>query len=80
MDIYRERAYLVSYLSKQYPSHLAIDSDEPDWTVVCIHTPNSQMGWHTSKADMDLFKHLTVADNDYDGHTTEDKYTRLSDL
>jgi hypothetical protein len=77
---YRERSQLVSVLSRLYPSHTCTDDNEPDWLVVCIHTPNGQAGWHISVRDRGLFKHLKNEPNHYDGHTTEEKYRRLAAL
>lgn len=75
---YRERAQLVAALSLFYPSHTCTDDDEPDWMVVCVHTPEGQCGWHISQRDRDLFRHLDNQPNHYDGHSTDEKYSRLA--
>jgi hypothetical protein len=82
MDIYRERAYLTSYLSKRFPSYLCYsDPDEPNWAVLYVDTPEGQLSWHINPDDMDLFSHLSVRKfAQWDGHTTEEKYERLSEL
>lgn len=74
---YQERAQLVAALTKVYPSHTATDDNEPDWMIVCIHTPNGQAGWHISARDKNMFKHLKSEPNHYDGHTGKEKYRRL---
>lgn len=80
MDIYRERAYLVAHLARLYDAHWAVDPDEPDWPVICIHGPGGQMCWHIAQADVELFPDsLKVKPNDWDGHTTAEKYKRLAD-
>lgn len=81
-DIYRERAFLTSYLSKQFPSRLSYsDPNEPDWAVLYVYTPEGQLSWHISPDDMDLFEHLAIVSGvEWDGHTTEEKYERLSRL
>lgn len=82
MDIYRERAYLTSELSKRYPSRLSYsDPDEPDWAVLYVYTEAGQLSWHISPDDMDLFGHLEIVPGvKWDGHTTEEKYERLASL
>lgn len=88
---YHERNQLVACLSKLFPAHLSRhpDSDsswEDDWRwIVCIHPPGDlntpkQMSWHIHDSEKDLFKHLALEANDWDGHTTEEKYQRLLDL
>lgn len=83
---YSERDKLVQTLSKFYPSHLARhpDSDttwENDWRwIVCIHAPCGQLSWHIHDSERPMFAHLQVKSNDWDGHSTEEKYQRLSRL
>lgn len=83
---YRERNQLVAFLSKLYPSHLAehpIEDEnwEKDWrTIICIHSPAGQLTWHIHDSEADLFFHLGDGHNHWDGHTTEEKYKRLSFL
>ena len=78
---YRERAHLVAFLARVYPSVIGTDPAEPDWPVVYVKTPEGQMSWHISRDDMDLFGH--VPDGGcvtWDGLTTEQKYERLRAL
>lgn len=83
---YRERARLVAHLAAQYPAVITYaDQDEPDWPIVYVDTPAGQLSWHLSKADLDLFPHVsTVGHHDpraeWDGHTAEQKYERLAQL
>lgn len=80
---YWERNQLVRFLSTQYPSYLMRhpDSDEKwenDWRwIVCINTVVGQMTWHIHDSELDNFKHLEIKENDWDGHSTEEKYQRL---
>lgn len=81
---YRERDMLVCALSKIWPSHLAYDDqvgwdDEWRW-VVCVHSPQGQLTWHIRKSELPWFGHLNHAANHWDGHTTPEKYERLSRL
>lgn len=39
-----------------------------------------QVSWHIHDSEMYLFKHLPVMSNDWDGHSTEEKYERLKRL
>lgn len=80
---YRERNQLVAFLSKLYPSHRARHpaSDETwenDWRwIICIHSPFGQLSWHIHDSDLPMFEHLETNLNDWDGHSTEEKYRRL---
>lgn len=89
---YDERNNLVAFLSRLYPSHLAKHPEEDktwenDWRwIVCVHSPAGQMTWHIHDTHLEKFAHL--ADNalergnlnDWDGHTTAEKYERLKKL
>lgn len=50
-----------------YPCGIRIDPEEPKWPVVFIELPVGQVSWH-------LPEHKET----YDGHTTEEKYRRIS--
>lgn len=92
-DAYRERNQLVAALSRIFPAHLARHPDEDtawddDWRwIVCVHintgmekrfeTVQSQATWHIHDSEINLFPHLDEAPNDWDGHSTEEKYNRL---
>lgn len=76
-NAYRERAQLVAFLSRLFPSHWTVDPSSPSWPVVCIHSPEGQMCWHIAPEDSDLFR-LPDGPAHYDGHSTEEKYLRLS--
>jgi len=86
VDLYRERAHLLAYLSAEYVSRMAVnDSDAPGWTVLYIHTPQGQMAWHIHSDDLDLFDHVLYAELEdtlvqWDGHDTIEKYKRLHSL
>ena len=81
-QVYNERDRLVALISSIYPSHLAIDegSEEGFKYVVYIQTPEGQLSWHIADEELVLFGHLKVKDNDWDGHTTEEKYDRIQHL
>lgn len=81
--VYRERARLVAHLSSLYPAVIGVDEDEPDWPVVHVRSPQGQLSWHISRADLDLFPHLRpapAAEISWDGHDTAEKYERLHRL
>ena len=82
--VYRERDQVVAALSKVFPSHLARHEGEWDdeWrNIVCIHLPAGQARWHIHDAELPLVAHLKVIEpDDWDGHSTREKYNRLHDL
>lgn len=49
-----------------YPCGIKIDVDEPKWPVCYIELPVGQVSWH-------LPEHI----EDFDGHSTEEKYQRI---
>jgi hypothetical protein len=83
---YSERNKLVCALSKLWPSHLAKHpptdiSWDPNWTyIVIIESPVGQLSWHIMDRELPMFSHLEHGYNNWDGHTTEQKYERLADL
>ena len=80
---YSERNQLVALLSKLWPSYLAQHPFEdkawdPEWrTIVFINAPMGQLSWHLHTSDLPLFEHLEHGTNNWDGHTTEEKYARI---
>lgn len=84
-EVYRERARLIAYLARVYPSvlHLHRVGGE-DWPVIYIDTPRGQLSWHLSASDLDLFPDtpwLAARHSPpWDGHTTHEKYLRLEKL
>jgi len=84
---YHERNQLVAFLTTCYGAHLMrhpeTDPWDEDWRwIVCVHTPQGQMTWHIHDSELGLFDHLpsSQTQNDWDGHTTEQKYLRLQAL
>lgn len=83
---YHERNLLVSALSKLFPSHLMLHPEDdsgwdPEWlNIVCIDGPSGQMTWHIHSSELPEFDHLDVQPNNWDGHSTEEKYKRLEKL
>jgi len=82
---YAERNKLVCALSKIWPSHLAAHGGAEPWDsqwiyIVCIHSPVGQLTWHIHNSEFSKFEHLKLESNHWDGHTTEEKYTRLASL
>lgn len=86
---YKERNALVCALSKLWPSHFGIHEGPADWdpqwrNVICIHAPApaGQLTWHIHDRELPAFSHLLTVErvNDWDGHSTEEKYARLARL
>lgn len=81
---YSERAALVSFVSKLYDSYLSVDKENIGTefsNVVYINSPKGQLSWHIKDSDLHLFSHLNVREeNNWDGHSTEEKYKRLDEI
>jgi hypothetical protein len=81
---YTERNKLVAALSKLYPASLGKhDANDLSWdrdwlNIVFIHTPHGQLSWHLHDSDVPMFSHLEPGTEAWDGHTTDEKYARLS--
>jgi hypothetical protein len=63
-----------------YKAGIATDLDgHPHYThVVYIDLPTGQVSWHIGDNDMHLITTLPVYNGVWDGHTTDEKYQRLS--
>lgn len=81
-EVYNERDRLVALISSIYPSYIAIDESAEDGfkNVVYIDSPKGQLSWHIADKEVELFSHLSVKDNNWDGHTTEEKYERIAEI
>lgn len=81
-NAYHERNILVCALTKLFPAYLARHSDEEEWEddwrwIVYIDLPTGQVSWHIHDSERNLFDHLEIKENKWDGHNTERKYERL---
>lgn len=90
---YTERNRLVAALARLLP---ATDSDsyawlaehdpddagwDPEWrTIVFIQGPTGQLSWHLHDSDVALFNGLPRGNNQWDGHSTPEKYERVARL
>lgn len=86
-EAYHERNMCVAALSKVWPAHLMRHQESDtrwsdDWRwIVCIDVPTGQCAWHIHDKELVLFDHLERHEaNDWDGHTTAEKYARLARL
>ncbi len=81
---YSERNKLVSLISKIFPSSLGRHEDSDtswndDWRwIVYVNIPTGQCSWHIHDDDLPMFSHLKRENVKWDGHTTEEKYDRIS--
>ena len=79
---YTERNRLVAFLSNIYPSGVkktAIPGWDEAWhNCVYIDLPVGQASWHYHNDEAHLFAHLPPYESEWDGHTTEEKYERIS--
>lgn len=78
---YLERNQLVALLASIYPSGIkrtAIEGWHEDWHgCVYIDFPWGQASWHYHESQADLFSHLPPYEGQWDGHSTEAKYTAI---
>lgn len=87
--VYAERDRLVAALSKLFPASLGRHPQEEPWEddwrwIVFIDLPTGQVSWHMHDSELPWFAHLLPPneppERKWDGHTTEEKYERLSKL
>lgn len=90
-NAYRERNALVAAYAR---AAIALgwqayrskhDTKDPDWDpewldIIYIETPLGQLSWHIHASECLDFDFLELRENAWDGHTTEIKYVRLSQL
>ena len=81
---YEERNRVVAALARLFPSGIT-KTDIPGWDAewhgcVYIDTPVGQLSWHFHDSQAHLFDGLPSYEGKWDGHTTEEKYERLSNL
>lgn len=81
---YHERNQVVAALASAFPSGIArtaIPGWDEEWHgCVYIDLPTGQASWHYHDREAHLFAHLPPYTKEWDGHTTEEKYERLSRL
>ena len=79
---YTERNRLVAFIASIYPSGVkktAIPGWDEAWhNCVYIDLPVGQASWHYHNDEAHLFAHLPPYESKWDGHTTEEKYERIS--
>lgn len=81
--VYRERNLLAQLAARLaqvagLQVYLCEDADEPEWPVLYIELPTGQVSWHISPDDF-LWPDLPLRrPNTWDGHTTEEKYSRVA--
>jgi len=79
---YTERNRLVALLASLFPSGIkktAIPGWDKAWHgCVYIDLPVGQASWHYHDSETHLFAHLPPYEKEWDGHSTEEKYERIS--
>ena len=79
---YTERNRLVAFIASIYPSGVkktAIPGWDEAWhNCVYIDLSVGQASWHYHNDEAHLFAHFPPYESEWDGHTTEEKYERLS--
>ena len=88
-DAYLERNLVVCALSKLFPAWLGKHDleQDPNWykewvNIVYIQLPTGQVSWHFHEDLLPMFENHLEYDpyEKWDGHTTAEKYERLSNL
>lgn len=81
---YAERNKLVAWLASIFPSTMCetdIEGWDPEWHwCIYIDTPAGQLSWHIRESELIGFAHVKRAETEWDGHTTDEKYQRVSML
>lgn len=83
-SVYRERAQCVALIASMaltmgHKAGVVWDTFANAWHIVYVDLPTGQVSWHFSEADAGLFAHLPTYDGVWDGHSTEEKYMRVSE-
>lgn len=83
-NAYLERNRLVAVLASLYPSgtkRTDIPGWDPEWhNCVYVDIPGcGQVSWHYHDNDAFLFDCLPAYEGGWDGHTTDEKYEKLSE-
>lgn len=81
---YTERNMMVAALAHLFPAGLK-QTDIPGWdeewhNCVFIDTPAGQLSWHYHDMEASLFADLPPYWGEWDGHSTPEKYARLTRL
>lgn len=79
---YDERSRLVAALARLFPSGVQRteigDAGGESHGCVYIDLPTGQASWHFQGDQAKYFRDLPPYEGEWDGHTTEQKYERLS--
>lgn len=85
--VYRERAQLLALLATHHPAAIypAPDVTEPPgWTILRLRIDGRWLTWHVAPEDRELFARVRETDgtepaDEWDGHTTDEKYGHIAD-
>ena len=80
--VYAERTLLILALCSLFPSGLkkapVRGMPREFETAVYVDTPAGQLSWHLHEDDLPTFAHLPEYHGGWDGHSTAEKYRRLT--
>ncbi len=79
---YTQRAHLLAFLSRCYPSYLCQTAERGKTVnmfplVLTVEAPCGQMTWHIDRNHLDLFSHLELERNNWDGTGDDVRFERL---
>jgi hypothetical protein len=81
--IYAERDMCVSLIAKMAQElgyKVGIQqTEDPAWPLVFINLPTGQVSWHVKREELEYFPTMRPYNEIWDGHTTEQKYKRVTD-
>lgn len=80
-EVYTERNMCVSLIVRMAMAHGFKTGVRPDkdWPIVFVELPAGQVSWHIPETEFHkYFPSMNEYDGEYDRHTTEEKYRRVT--
>jgi hypothetical protein len=89
-NAYSERNRCVAFMVQMaralhWPVWLGLHDEEDDswdreWMhIIFIESPVGQLSWHVHDSEVAMFRDVPLGTRDWDGHTTDEKYRRMSE-
>lgn len=80
-EVYTERNMCISLIVRLAMAKGLKTGVRPnqDWPIVFVELPAGQVSWHIPEAEFHkYFPSMNEYDGEWDGHTTEEKYRRVT--